>query len=82
MRTLSAGSIFSVLGTVMLLSQAQETLTTQSKDVSILCLIYDDLSLYDLRPIQSTAKDYSVSKANEKYYFNLCGQTIDSCSAD
>jgi hypothetical protein len=44
-------AIFTVLGMAMVLvtTQAQGAATT--KDVSILCLIYDDFSLYDLRPI-------------------------------
>lgn len=45
-------------------------------------MIYDDLSLYDLRPIQSSSKDYVVEQGTDKFYFNLCGQTIGSCSAD
>jgi hypothetical protein len=52
------------------------------KDVSISCLVYDDLSFYDLRGIQNQAKDYSVEKDGEKYFFNLCGQTMESCKAD
>ena len=51
-------------------------------DVSISCLIYDNLSLYDLRQIQNQVSDYSVKQGDETYYFNLCGQTIGGCNAD
>ena len=75
-------AIFTVLGTAMVLGTAIAKDEAGSKDVSILCLIYDDLSLYDLRPIQSSSKDYVAEQGTEKFYFNLCGQTIGSCSAD
>ena len=73
-----------VLGTIALMQGAAVMAKNAgaANDVSISCLIYDDLSLYDLRPLQSQSKDNMFEKGNEQYYFNLCGQTIESCSPD
>jgi hypothetical protein len=50
--------IFSVLNSiaglaVLALSVTLVTAAEEKKDVSISCLIYDDLSFYDLRTLQS-----------------------------
>lgn len=50
--------------------------------MSITCLLYESLSFYDMRPIQSTGDDYQVQNdaKTETYFFNLCGQTKYSCT--
>jgi len=50
MRRYSA--LYTVLGSASILIGAQAAAATK-KDVSISCLIYDNLSLYDLRQIQN-----------------------------
>ena len=77
-------SIFSVLAAGALISLASTQSTDPKKDVSISCLIYDDLSFYDLRTLQNHI-DYTFNDtriADDKYYFNLCAQTIVDCNAE
>ena len=74
-------ALYTVLGSASVLIGTQAAQATKN-DVSISCLIYDNLSLYDLRQIQSQATDYSVKKGDETFYFNLCGQTIGGCAAN
>ena len=69
----------SVLGLVLVCAgqaipaQLQQVSTT--RDLSISCLVYESLTFYDLRPIQSTGADYQVQNdaKTETYSFNLCG---------
>ena len=75
-------TLFTVLGSVTVALMGAEAADATKKDVSISCLIYDNLSLYDLRQIQSQLKDYDVKKGDETFYFNLCGQTIEGCKPD
>lgn len=53
---------------------AQQPVKT-NRDMSISCLVYESLTFYDLRPIQSTGADYKVENdaKTETYSFNLCG---------
>ena len=45
------------------------------------CLIYDDLSFYDLRPLKSAEGGYHkyVESVEHKYNFNLCDFTAKNC---
>ena len=73
MRCISA---LSLAAFVSLSMAQQKSSTTAKRDVSLSCLVFQDLSFYDIRPIQSKTNDYSVQSAtneNETYYFNLCG---------
>lgn len=53
-----------------------------TRDMSISCLVYESMSFYDMRPIQSTGADYQVQNEakTETYSFNLCGQTKYTCT--
>ena len=70
MRFISVLALASV-GQVIL---AQKPVKT-TRDMSISCLVYESLTFYDLRPIQSTGLDYQVQNdaKTETYSFNLCG---------
>ena len=51
----------------------------KTEQIQMSCLIYEDLSFYDLRALQSESTDYSVTKNGNTYYFNLCAYTFSSC---
>lgn len=76
---ISKSSLFSIisLATVGLVASQGSEGTKQSELLSLSCLVYDDLSFYDLRNLNSPDKDYSYtnptgSKSSSTYYFNLC----------
>jgi hypothetical protein len=45
------------------------------------CLVYEDLSLFDLRSLLSASSDYSYTDDDTSitYSFNLCGYALSSC---
>ena len=61
------------------ISAANASSFTTSQN-SLNCLIYQDLSFYDLRALASTT-DYSISDGTNTYYFNLCSYTQDQCNS-
>lgn len=68
------------LATVLLSSYVS---AAEKKDVSVSCMLFDQLSYYDLRTLKGETTDYAVrDDLNEKvtYYFNLCAQTVGSCA--
>ncbi|CDW74601.1 UNKNOWN [Stylonychia lemnae] len=57
---------------------------SDSELLKLSCLVYDDLSFYDLRGLESEQSDYSFISSNSKhnYYFNLCAFTNKACGED
>ena len=75
--------ILSFLSLALLLPASFSTpLSETTNDLSFSCLVYDDLSFYDLRPLQNKLSDYSVKDplTHHNYTFNLCSYTHSSCS--
>ena len=66
-----------VLSTLSYTTLAQKSSSSESDLLSLSCLIYDDLSFYDLRGLQNKKQDYSFKseKTQHKYTFNLCSYT-------
>ncbi len=54
MRCISVLSLAALVGVTV----AQLQSTTTKRDMSLSCLIFEDLSFYDMRPIQSKTNDY------------------------
>jgi hypothetical protein len=84
MRTFSVKLILpslSVLALIFGTKLVKAATTSEQKDLSFSCLIYEDLSFYDFRALQNKAGDYSISDSakNEIYTFNLCSYTLSSC---
>ena len=79
MRFISFLSLAALLG---INSATQKSIST-NRDLSLSCLAFEDLSFFDVRPLQSKINDYQVKTADgsETYYFNLCGQTNKNCSS-
>lgn len=74
--------IFTALISCALTFASVNCASASKKDVSISCLVIDDLSYYDVRTLQNTFTDYSVEDsriAGDKYYFNLCSHTLQTC---
>jgi hypothetical protein len=70
---------YATLLTTYTIVQAAE----EKKDVSVSCMLFDQLSYYDVRGLKSDSLDYAVQDDLNKdvtYYFNLCAQTQGSCA--
>ena len=78
MRSVSTG-IFSVLSSLIAVGYAA---TSGSEAVGISCLLFQDLSFYDVRSLANKEADYQLKPegSTSQYVFNLCSQTKTSCS--